>query len=70
MDLAVSPLVTITGSSYQSLLNGTGLFRGRYGGAWGEIESPPIIAQRALFVPNLRGEAPEALTAGKDVHVS
>ncbi len=28
------------------------------------------MAQRALFIPHLRAEAPEGLTAGKDFHVS
>ncbi len=55
-------------------MKGSGMEPSRFGlrmGAWGEIESPPpIMAHRALFMPNLRGEAPECLTAGNDFHVS
>ena len=35
-----------------------------------ESNSPPRVPYRALFVPHLRGEAPEGLTTGKDFHSS
>ncbi len=42
----------------------------RMGGRGGVRVPHPIMAQRALFIPNLRGEAPEGLAAGKYSHVS